>query len=280
MKKQAKKILLTSFVTALMLGNFALPVFAQSSDGNGNPNFNIFTPYSHTQTYNQDYYLLDIKNDTKGGSFNDPVSADPGDVLTFSVYYHNGVTNTVANSTKIRVSLPSADGTQAVSTAYLWADNAENATPGNPISESGTVNLSSQGRLQYIPGSAKWYPNQSDSTSDSSTAFLYSQTGDEIITNGINLGDINGCWEFSGYVNFQVRVIGYVAPTPIPEQPAPPPSKIVTGANSIAVSAAEAAGASGMTIMFLYFILKNSPLLAKIRFSGYAFTERIKNQIT
>jgi len=278
MKTSAKKILLISLTATLMLGNFALPACAQSSEGSV-PRFNIFTPYSHTQTYNQDYYLLDIKNDTKGGTFNDPVSANPGDILTFSVYYHNGVTSTVANNTWIKISLPSTNGTQIVSTAYLWADNAENATPNNPITESGTVNLSSQGRLQYVTGSTKWYPNQSDSTYNSSTAFLYSQTGDEIIATGINLGSINGCWEYSGYVNFQVRVIGYITPTPVPEQPAPPPSKIVTGANSIAVSAAEAAGASGIVIIFLYFLLKNSPWFAKIKFNSYIFAERMKNII-
>jgi hypothetical protein len=279
MKTQTKKILQLLLITALALGNFALPTFAQSSDGNGNPRFNIFTPYSHTQAYNQDYYLLDIKNDTKNGSFNDPVSADPGDILTFSVYYHNGETDTVANNTQIRISIPSANGTQIVSTAYLWADNAENATPNNPISEAGTVNLSSQGRLQYISGSAKWYPNQSDSTYNSSSAFPYGQTGNEIIANGVNLGSINGCWEYSGYINFQVRVIGYTAPAPVPEQPAPPPSKIVTGANSIAVSATEAASASGILIAALYFISQNFAWFAKLKLNGYSIAGKFGKTI-
>jgi uncharacterized repeat protein (TIGR01451 family) len=147
-----------------------------------------------------------MRNETKNTSWNDPISADAGDVLMFSVYYHNGVNYTTANNTRMRVSIPSNTGTQIVSTAYLWADNAENATASNPLTETGTVNLSSSQKLEYITGSAKWYPNQADWRYNSPTAFPFGQSGDEIVGSGVNIGNIEGCWEFSGYVNFRVRV--------------------------------------------------------------------------
>jgi uncharacterized repeat protein (TIGR01451 family) len=203
---QANRKTIVSLVAFILIAgtllSVALPfnVFAQA------PRFNIFTPYTHTQAYNRDYYLLDMRNETKNTSWNDPISADAGDVLMFSVYYHNGVNYTTANNTRMRVSIPSTTGTQIVSTAYLWADNAENATASNPLTETGTVNLSSSQKLEYITGSAKWYPNQADWRYNSPTAFPSGQSGDEIVGSGVNIGNIEGCWEFSGYVNFRVRV--------------------------------------------------------------------------
>lgn len=201
------QISLISFLTILLIGQFALPVFAVDQ-----PRFNIFTPYVHTQTYGHDYYLLDLRNETKGTDWNDPISADPGDIVMMSVYYHNAVNNTTAHNTKLRVALASGQSTSLVSTAYLWADNAENATYANPFTETGTINVSSSQRLEYISGSAKWYPDQKDWRVDSPTPFPFGQTGDEIIGSGVNIGDIIGCWEFSGYVNFKVRITS-TAPT-------------------------------------------------------------------
>jgi len=202
------------------LSLFPLGTYADSSGynnyGTQNPQFNIFTPYSHTQAYNQDYFLIDAKNDTKGSSFNNPVYADAGDVLTFSIYYHNGINGSTAYNTHLRVSLPDQAGTQLVANGYLWADNADNAMPNNPISGSETINLSSEQGLQYIPGSAEWYPNQADSRYDAPAIFPYGQTSDEIVGNGINIGDVQGCWEYSGYVNFRVRVTSII---PVPQNP-------------------------------------------------------------
>lgn len=200
------QISLTSFLAILLIGQFALPVSAADS-----PRFNIFTPYTHTREYNRDYYLLDLRNETKNTDWNDPISADAGDTLMMSVYYHNAVNETIARNTKIRVSIPSTTGTQIVSTAYLWADNAENATFSNPLTETGTANISSSQRLEYIYGSAKWYPDQKDWRVDSPTSFPFGQSGDEIVGSGVNIGDIEGCWEFSGYINFRVRV-GSISP--------------------------------------------------------------------
>ncbi len=200
----ASVVLLTTIFSA---GWYLLPTGTLATGFTSqNPRFNIFTPYAHTQTYNQDYYLLDMKNDTKNTSWNDPISADAGDILTFSVYYHNGVNDTIARNTTLKVTIPSTTGTQIVSTGYLWASNADNATYDNPLTETGIINISTPQKLEYISGSAKWYPNQADWRLDAPTSFLFGQTGDEIIGSGVNIGDVNGCWEFSGYINFKVKV--------------------------------------------------------------------------
>ncbi|MBI4836786.1 MAG: DUF11 domain-containing protein [Candidatus Portnoybacteria bacterium] len=185
----ASVVLLTTIFSA---GWYLLPTGTLATGFTSqNPRFNIFTPYAHTQTYNQDYYLLDMKNDTKNTSWNDPISADAGDILTFSVYYHNGVNDTIARNTTLKVTIPSTTGTQIVSTGYLWASNADNATYDNPLTETGIINISTPQKLEYISGSAKWYPNQADWRLDAPTSFLFGQTGDEIIGSGVNIGDVN-----------------------------------------------------------------------------------------
>lgn len=248
-----------------------------------NPKFNTFTPYTHTKAINQDYYLLDLKNDTKNADWNDPISADAGDILTFSVYYHNAVNETAAHNTTIRIVIPSAQGMQIISTAYLWADNAENATYSNPLTENGIVNISSLQKLEYISGSAKWYPNQADWRLDAPTSFLFGQTGDEIIGSGVNIGDVNGCWEFSGYINFKVKVSsiipqGQVLGTTTPPQQGQVLGAVtaVTGADDIFVSAAAATAASAATLFVLYFALANLNWFTRLRLNGHSYYIRFK----
>ncbi len=196
-------------LTAGILSQAVFPSVARADS----PQFNIFTPYVHTQTYNRDYYLLDVKNETKGTDWNFPVSADPGDTLVFYLYYHNGVVNTVANNTTLRVALPSGQNSQHTVTGYLWADNATNATQSNPLTQSVQVNLSSSQTLQYLSGSAKWFPNQTDWRSDAPVSFPSGQSGEQLFSSGINLGSIEGCWEFSGAIVFKAKIGAYQPPS-------------------------------------------------------------------
>lgn len=249
-----------------LITTLAILIFCQSSlvALADSPQFNIHTPYTHTQVENRDYYLLDIKNETKNTAYNDPINADAGDILIFSVYYHNGTNNTVANNTRIRVNIPSYENSnQIVSTAYLSADNAYE------ISETGTVNLSSPQKLEFIPGSVKWYPDRKNPNYDSPTTLPSGQSGDEIISNRINLGNVNACWEYAGFVNFKVRVSG---PAPVIVQPVA--VRAVTGSNNIFIQIAVAliAGLSG--IIIAYFLLQNQNIFAKMKLSAYALKEK------
>ncbi len=189
-------------MAATLLSQVFLPSIARADS----PQFNIFTPYVHIQTYNRDYYLLDVKNETKGTDWNFPVSADPGDTLVFYLYYHNGIVNSMANNTTLKATLPSGVGQQHTVTGYLWADNATNAGPSSPMTQAVQINLSSPQSLQYIAGSAKWFPNQGDWRYDTATPFPNGQNENQLFGSGINIGSIEGCWEFSGAVVFKVKV--------------------------------------------------------------------------
>jgi len=189
-------------ILTLSLGQFFVATSVQAAD----PQFNTFTPYVHTQTYNRDYYLLDAKNDTKGTVWGFPVSADAGDLLTFYVYYHNSTNNSTAANTTLRVAMPSGQSTYQNVVAYLWADNATNATTANPFNQTLPVNLTSSQTLQYVAGSARWFPNQADWRTAAATAFPNNQNGDQLFSSGINVGNVQGCWEYSSAIVFQARV--------------------------------------------------------------------------
>jgi uncharacterized repeat protein (TIGR01451 family) len=146
-----------------------------------------------------DYETLLLANATKGETnWHDPVNADYNDRISFNIYYHNGMEDTLAHNTKIRVDLPLTPSTHLISTAYLWADNAA------LITDTGTVNVngSTPAQLEYLAGSTMWYPNQG-STPKPDPVHL----PDGITQTGVNIGDITGCWEFSGFVVFQAKVL-------------------------------------------------------------------------
>jgi len=189
-KEKAKKLLTfktkTKKMVFLMVSAVILSLIIPTQISASGPKFN-FLP--------GDYELLRGANASKGEtSWHDPVNASINDAVAMIVYFHNGVVDTTAHNTKIKVVLPQNSSQTLVSQGYLWADNAAQ------ISDTFTINASQKASLEYISGTTKIYKNGS-------------QTGTNLpdgITsaNGINIGDINGCWQYSGYVIFQVRVKG------------------------------------------------------------------------
>ncbi len=188
-------------VVGAMLTQLALPLGALAAD----PAFNTYTPYTHTWSGAQDYYLLDVKNDTQGTSWGFPVSANAGDLLTFYFYYHNSSVGSTAYNTTMQIVAPTGASAYQTVTANLWADNATNATRLSPMTQSVGVNLGTSQTLQYVSGSARWYPNRADWQSAGSTAFPNGQSESQLFGSGINIGSVQGCWEYSGAIVFQMR---------------------------------------------------------------------------
>ncbi len=209
---------------AVIFGQLILPLTAKAAS----PAFNLYTPYVHNYVAGHDYYLLDVKNETQNTGWNFPMAANPNDILIFDLYYHNSEPGTIANNTTLRVSLPSGAASQQTVTGYLSADNTTNATPSNPMSQSVQINIPTAQSLTYIADSAKWYPNQGDASSNNFVPLPNSQTGSQLFTSGINIGSINGCWEYSGQLIFKARVSDITpSPTPTPT-PSPTPTPTPT----------------------------------------------------
>ncbi|MFC1656663.1 hypothetical protein ACFL14_01700 [Patescibacteria group bacterium] len=152
-----------------------------------NPRFNFLAG---------DYELLRGANSTAGEQdWHDPISGKIGDVISWNVYYHNGVEQTTAHNTKIQVNLPDTASTQLKLQGKLWADNAD------LVSDYGTVNLNTAGKIRYIPNSTIWYKDGSTTPQN---------LPDGITEAGVNLGDIQGCWPYAGFVVFQTEIVSSI----------------------------------------------------------------------
>lgn len=142
---------------------------------------------------------------TTDSSWGDPITANIGDRVAYLFYYHNGMVDTTATHTKVRVDLPIDESNKLVAKSYLWSQETaaitDTVVDGKMVGLSGaTINLPSNGRIQYVAGSTKWYPNKSQ---------VGTQMPDGITSNsGLDLGDIKGCWEYSGYVTFLADIKG------------------------------------------------------------------------
>ncbi len=149
-----------------------------------NPKFNFL---------NGDYELLRGANSTAGEQdWHDPISGKIGDVISWNVYYHNGIEQTVAYNTTIQVGLPNTASTKLNLQGKLWADNADLVT------DTSVVNLNTAGKIRYIPNSTIWYKDGSKTPQS---------LPDGITEAGVNLGDILGCWPYAGFVVFQTEIV-------------------------------------------------------------------------
>lgn len=85
-------------------------------------------------------------------------SAQPGDVVALNIYYHNNGNQTI-NNVRIKFSPSSTSSTTSQTfTGTLSGDGVAS------ISDTATVTISSAQTLTFIPGSVRWFPNQTGQT--------------------------------------------------------------------------------------------------------------------
>lgn len=159
------------------------------SEGSNTPRFN-FLP--------GDYEMLQVAKSTDS-DWVDPLSADIGNRVAFLFYYHNGILDSVAHNTTLRVDLPEGESTSLVAGSSLWSDEtapiSDTVVNGQVVGRSGaTINLPTPGSIEYVSGSTKWYPNGSSTPTQMPDGITTSQ--------GLNIGSIQGCWQYAGFVTF------------------------------------------------------------------------------
>lgn len=155
-----------------------------------------------------------------GQNVQDLLTVKDGDVITMRAFVHNnadpnliGEAAAVAKNTRIHVLVPTATNqTSLNSVAFITADNATPATINDTVSFQGPRAFG----LTYVPGSAS-FSHKPDGINLVNTA-----VGDNIVTTGANLGDIKGCFAFSGYVTLKVKVKMAAAPVVTPPAVTPP----------------------------------------------------------
>jgi len=206
MKPKSKYILGILAIAAIV----SQGVFAFTKLSANSPRFNYMQG---------DYELFRGANKTAGESvWKDPISGNVGDTFKGIIYYHNGMVDTVAENTRIKVTIPAqTTNKSATLSAQISADNAEAVTntvvDGQIVGLSGlTANLDQDTGLELVPGSVRWYPDQQNNP-DIPVLLPYGQSGDEVISaNGLNIGNINGCWEYAGYLIFEFRTKAETTP--------------------------------------------------------------------
>ena len=134
-------------------------------------------------------------NPGSNANWSGSVSADAGEIVSFKIYYHNTGDDTASNTT-IRVNLPYGSFTSQTISGQVSASNS------NSSSGSVSLYLSSNQSLTFIPGSLRWYPNQSGQSQNAP----FGQSGAEIISSGLNIGNIINGWSSQGYAVFQAQV--------------------------------------------------------------------------
>ena len=202
-QKTLAVVLLAGFTAFLLSTPFA------SANG---PQFNIF-PISYSGGLNHDLPLLDCRNASRGEDWSDSqsqhddgVASNPGDIVECSIYYHNGAANAdenTAHNTVISASVSPSLGRQAFSHTISARVGASNAGTVGSENHGGDVRINIPNNenlsLSLIPGSTVLFRNQGSNPTTESLP-------DSIFSGGVNIGDVRGCFEFHGFVNFKLRV--------------------------------------------------------------------------
>lgn len=206
--KILKWFFLTIFLASLILPNLALAKTDLQAVSPDLPEFN---------TSPKDYPLLEVANATSDLTSYDwrkEVIAKPGEIISFKIYYHNNrpLNTRVAKNTRVRVDFVKPDKPSDLHrpVAYLWAENTKYTNGASYISDSVQVKLTSPQSLSFNESfGVKWYPgNGKDFYGPLEQKPLpFSQNGKEIFSpSGLNIGDVPGCFEYAGFLVFQMKV--------------------------------------------------------------------------
>jgi|GEM_PF-1795569 len=135
-------------------------------------------------------------------------SVQAGEIASVTIYYHN-TSQVTAQNTRFVLNTPSGSGTSFSINGNVSADNA------SPASGFANISINSNQTLTYIPGSARWYPNQSQSAQ----ALPNGQTGSEIFSGGLNIGVVAPGWSTQGSVVLRFQVSNTPPPPPQTQLP-------------------------------------------------------------
>ena len=199
--KKAKKFALLAVTSALLLFSIIGPSNLPNKafgEGSGTPRFN-FLP--------GDLEMLQVAK-TTDNVWGDPINSNVGERVAFLFYYHNGMLNTTAHNTTLKVTLPTGESNQLVATSSLssteTAPISDTIVDGQIVGQSGaTIKLPSNGSIEYVSGSTKWFPEGTQTPT---------AVADGITGAGLNIGSINGCWPYAGFVTFLADIKAPIQP--------------------------------------------------------------------
>jgi uncharacterized repeat protein (TIGR01451 family) len=177
------------------------------------PAFNIW-PLAYSKQDCRDYPVIDAKNVTKGGNYStsaadhqNGVTAEPGDQVRVLLYFHNGASDrsdvvevTKARNVRVSSGVPTAKGTTHAISGKIAGDNVAQTVYSSMPGKGGdiVINTSAPTTLEYVPGSTQRYTNSGAS----------SALPDGVVNGAVGLGDVNACFQYSGFVTYLLKVVG------------------------------------------------------------------------
>lgn len=147
----------------------------------------------------EDYPVLTARVNGTGSFTAGPISVNQGQYVQFMLWAHNTVQNTVATNTRVNAIFPTADAAEHVVAGKVWADNAAAKTSNVTVRLNGF-----QGKLQVDTSTVRTY--RFDQTTGAWVEVPTNNPASVITAGGLNLGDMQGCWDFMRIVTFSARV--------------------------------------------------------------------------
>lgn len=139
-----------------------------------------------------------------GANVQDRIKVKDGDEIVLRAYVHNnadpaliGQQAAIARNVKIKVLVPTAKQSEQNLVAFVSASNSNPGTINDTMSLYGDRAFT----LNYVNGSAL-FDHRADGVNMASE-----KVNDIIVGNGASLGDIHGCFKYSGYVTLRVKVV-------------------------------------------------------------------------
>lgn len=187
----------SKLLPAAVLGAFIIGGAAMSANA-GSPAFNNLRDERGNLL---DYPTLQVAKNIPDAAWGTSTNASVPERVNMLVWVHQYVVGEVAHNTRAKVVLPSTAGSNHIATGSVWADNAAQ------ISSQVAINVGQNSRVSYVAGSAKLMKNVGGQMTVVNWA--PGTNGDDIVSaNGVNLGDLEGCWQYAQAVFLQVDIEG------------------------------------------------------------------------
>ncbi len=227
MKNNIKKLL----VVGLLLGS---ALFMHPASAHASSNFNDNYAGADLPTVR---VMNHTQNPTCGSLcvWTSSVTANPGDVISVAVYYHNTGPDAALN-TLIHLSPQTTNnGSSHTISGSVTASNAANTGSGSAV-----VYTTSATTLSFMNGGVYFYPDKQTSPSPIPSG----QNGGEAFSGGLNIGTISAPQTCTGYPNITFCHQGYVifrySVAPVQQQQTPcvinsfsaSPSSVTSGSSS------------------------------------------------
>jgi len=182
--------------------------------------FTIANPSDHVQfnsitdnpNIGDERNFVGIRESGSANTWYDSLNAQSGKTYIVRMYVHNNAAtslNLVAHDVKAKVNLPTTTGTSVDITGFVSASNVGANTTGNAgsyaeVYDDAKLTSSQNFNVAYIPGTLKYENNAFGSAGTALPESIFTSAGAALGYDKLD-GNIPGCFQYSGYVSFEIK---------------------------------------------------------------------------